>query len=204
MTAQWTHALMGEFNVSMLLNVHSQINADAVLLDARKLDEDPGLMSIFANQNSRFLVVGSNWPENKQIAVLVRGAAGYCDEAESMEMLIKAVRSILGGDIWISRALVPKVIGLLANTRQFHGANTKIIDGEEMLNRVATLSVREKEVADMIRNGENNKCIALKMSISERTVKAHLSSIFRKLNVADRLHLAVLLKEIDQYHNANM
>ncbi len=199
LTAQWTHALIGDYNVSMLHNAHCQIDADAVLLDARKLDEDASLLSIFINQNARFLVIGSNWPEQKQLEVLVRGAAGYCDESEPMGLLKKAVESILKGDIWIRRSLVPKVIGMLVNARHFHGTATRTIDVEEMLNMLDSLSVREMEVADMIRQGENNKRIALVMNISERTVKAHLSSIFRKLNVADRLHLAILLKEIDQY-----
>jgi DNA-binding NarL/FixJ family response regulator len=62
-----------------------------------------------------------------------------------------------------------------------------------------SLSTRELEVANMIRQGENNRSIAEAMNISERTVKAHLSSIFRKFNVDDRLRLAIRLKEVDQY-----
>jgi two-component system, NarL family, nitrate/nitrite response regulator NarL len=199
LTAQWTHALIGDYNVSMLPNVHGQFNADLVLFDAKKLDEDASLLSIFANQHARFLVIGSNWPEQKQIEVLMRGAAGYCDESEPMELLKKAVESILKGDIWIRRSLVPKVIGMLISARQFHGTTAKTTDIEEMLNMLDSLSAREREVAAMIRKGENNKRIALVMNISERTVKAHLSSIFRKLDVSDRLHLAILLKEMDQY-----
>ncbi len=199
LTAQWTHALTGEYDVSMLLNAHGPFKADVVLLDAKKLDEDVGLLSIFANQNSHFLVIGENWPEQKQIEVLIRGASGYCDESESIELLKKAVESILKGDIWIRRSLVPKVIGILIRARQFHTNTAKVTDAEEMLKMLHSLSVRETEVADMIRNGENNKRIALMLNISERTVKAHLSSIFKKLDVTDRLHLAILLKEIDQY-----
>jgi DNA-binding NarL/FixJ family response regulator len=104
----------------------------------------------------------------------------------------------LAGDIWIRRALVPKVIGVLTSARRPQLApNT--VDTELKLKKLASLSAREVEVADMIRQGESNKRIALAMNISERTVKAHLSSIFRKLNVDDRLRLAILLKEIDQY-----
>jgi DNA-binding NarL/FixJ family response regulator len=47
----------------------------------------------------------------------------------------------------------------------------------------------------MIRVGENNKAIADTLDISERTVKAHLTSIFKKLEVPDRLHLALYMKE---------
>jgi len=199
LTAHWTHALIGEYSISMLPNIRCQFNADAVLFDAKKLDEDASLLSIFGNQNCRFLVIGSNWPEQKQIEVLVRGAAGYCDQSESAELLKRAVESILKGDIWIRRGLVPKVIGALTGARQIHGTKAKSADIEQLFTMLDSLSAREMEVADMIQQGENNKRIALVLNISERTVKAHLSSIFRKLNVADRLHLAILLKEIDQH-----
>jgi two-component system, NarL family, nitrate/nitrite response regulator NarL len=199
LTAHWTHALIGENSVSMLQNIRNEFQADAVLIDARKLDEDVSLLSIFTDQNSRFLVIGSNWPEQNQIDVMVRGAAGYCDENEPAELLKKAVESILKGDIWIRRSLVPKVIGALASNRRFPGSAVKTVDVEEQIKIFDTLSVREMEVADMIQIGENNKRIALVLNISERTVKAHLSSIFRKLNIDDRLHLAIFLKEIEHY-----
>jgi DNA-binding NarL/FixJ family response regulator len=72
--------------------------------------------------------------------------------------------------------------------------SSKTIESSALL---ATLSSREHDVAKMIRDGENNKVIAKNLSISERTVKAHLTSIFKKLNVPDRLHLALYIKEFD-------
>jgi DNA-binding NarL/FixJ family response regulator len=201
LTANWTHILIGGNSVSMLQNIKADFIADAILIDAGKLDEDANLMSIFANQHNRFLVIGSNWPEQKQIEVLVRGAAGYLDDLESAGLLERAVQSILNGDIWIRRSLVPKVIEALTNVRPFHGATTKSTNIEELIKMFNTLSIREREVADMIQIGENNKRIALELNITERTVKAHLSSIFKKLNVDDRLHLAIFLKEIEQYRN---
>ena len=77
LTAHWTHALIGENSVSMLPNIRCNFSAYAVLIDARKLDEDESLLSVFSNQHCRFLVIGSNWPEQKQIEVMVLGAAGY-------------------------------------------------------------------------------------------------------------------------------
>lgn len=183
----------------MLHSIHSEFSADAVIFDAKKLDDDASLLAVFANKNTRFLVMGCDWPEHKQIEVLINGAAGYCEQSEAAELLTRAVASILAGDIWIRRALVPKVIGVLTGVKRRQLApNT--VDTEQKLKKLASLSARELEVADMIRQGENNKRIASAMNISERTVKAHLSSIFRKLNVDDRLRLAILLKEIDQYH----
>ncbi|MDX8127286.1 response regulator transcription factor [Methylomonas sp. OY6] len=198
LTAQWTHALIAEYNVSMLHSIRGEYTADAVIFDAKKLDDDASLLTVFANKKVRFLVMGCDWPEHKQIEVLINGAAGYCEQSEASELLTRAVACILAGDIWIRRALVPKVIGVLTSARRPQLApNT--VDTELKLKQLASLSAREVEVADMIRQGESNKRIAFAMNISERTVKAHLSSIFRKLNVDDRLRLALLLKEIDQY-----
>jgi DNA-binding NarL/FixJ family response regulator len=65
----------------------------------------------------------------------------------------------------------------------------------EFKNNLRTLTLRELDVAKMISTGENNKIIASTLNISERTVKAHLTSIFQKLKVQDRLRLAILFKE---------
>ena len=199
--AQCSHVLLSEHNVSRLLNVQQNYQADAIIFDAKKLDEDANLLKIIANKNIRFLVVGMGWPEQKQIEVLVHGAAGYCESTEISMLLSRAIDCILHGDIWIRRALVPKVIGVL--TGHLHGIKTQTPltpeMREELMKMADSLSERELEVANLIRKGENNKGIAQTMNISERTVKAHLSSIFRKFEVDDRLRLAIRLKEIDQY-----
>lgn len=203
-TAQWRHTLIDNYSVGRVLNLRSEYQADLVICDAKKFDEDASLLSVFANKNTRFLVLGVDWPEQKQIEVLMRGAAGYCEESEAPQLLKLAVDSILRGDIWIRRSLVPKVIGALIGKRQSglaHQSSPSNLD--ECVKMLESLSVREVEVANMISLGENNKRIAQAMQISERTVKAHLSSIFRKLNVEDRLRLAIRLKEIDQYRKGN-
>lgn len=200
LTAEWMHALISDHSVTRLLNARTEYHADAVIFDARKLDEDASLLAVLAKPNTRFLVMGSNWPEQKQIEVMVHGAAGYCEEAEAAQLLKRAVDCILKGDIWIRRALVPKVIGVLTGQLQSSQGNHISLEEREKLMRMSeSLSAREIEVANMIRRGENNRSIAEAMNISERTVKAHLSSIFRKFEVDDRLRLAIRLKEADQY-----
>ena len=57
--------------------------------------------------------------------------------------------------------------------------------------RLAALTLREREIAELIGNGESNKQIARQLLITERTVKAHLTGIFRKLGIVDRLSLAL-------------
>ena len=58
------------------------------------------------------------------------------------------------------------------------------------------LTPRELQVAQMVHLGGNNKMIARELDISERTVKAHLSAIFRKLKIENRLHLALYFSNI--------
>ncbi len=60
-----------------------------------------------------------------------------------------------------------------------------------MTGRLAALTLREREIAELIGNGESNKQIARQLLITERTVKAHVTGIFRKLGVGDRLSLAL-------------
>jgi two-component system nitrate/nitrite response regulator NarL len=57
------------------------------------------------------------------------------------------------------------------------------------------LSPRENQIACLIGNGRSNKEIAFRLNISRRTVKAHLSSIFQKLNISNRLQLALSIAE---------
>lgn len=199
LSAHWTHALISTNSVSRLSNINSNFNADAVLFDAKKLDDDNGLLSLFSNKSIRFLIVGTNWPEEKQIDAMMYGAAGYCEADEPPELIQRALESILKGDIWIRRALVPKVISAMTGLRQQQRSKPQTVDVMEMMKLFETLSIREIEVADLIQQGESNKRIAMELDISERTVKAHMSSIFRKLGVDDRLNLALLLKELEQY-----
>ena len=59
---------------------------------------------------------------------------------------------------------------------------------------LANLTRRECEIATLVGNGESNKQIARLLDITERTVKAHLTEVFRKLEIADRLKLALMVK----------
>jgi len=190
----WSHALISHFNINTASSPNHFKGADVVIIDSKVIDEDSALAHLFENKSTRFLVIGENWPESKQINALVHGAAGYCGESEPTKLLLQAVNSILKGDIWIQRHLVPKIIGTLVKMKS-EPLKDKTSDSIESSARLATLSARELDVANMIRNGDNNKNIASSLGISERTVKAHLTSTFKKLQVSDRLHLALYIKE---------
>jgi len=195
LTKLWSVVLSPIYKISIIDSIDSTTTADAIIIDTDKMDTIADIYSLFANKSNRFLIVGSDWSEDKQINALVHGAAGYCGESEPPELLLQAVKSILKGDIWIQRHLVPKVIGTLIQMKSQPIEAAEPAKSAESVTLLKSLSNRELDVAKMIRDGENNRTIASTLNISERTVKAHLTSTFKKLNVPDRLHLALFIKE---------
>ncbi len=191
-------ALSANYQVGFINNIKEITDdTDALIIDSIKIEQNHNLFSIFNNKKPRVLIMGKNWSEDKQIRALVNGAAGYCSLSEPPKLLLQAMESILNGDIWIKRHLVPKIIGTLIQVKSVPVEEINTTNSDESAKLIKTLTNRELDVAKMIRTGESNKKIASKLHISERTVKAHLTSIFKKLNISDRLHLALFIQEIN-------
>lgn len=119
------------------------------------------------------------------------GARGFCKDDITPALLARAVQLVLEGEYWIQRKLITQVISELAREIK-HPASRSDFDN----SLVSTLTPRELQVARMVHLGGNNKMIARELDISERTVKAHLSAIFRKLEIENRLNLALFFSEI--------
>lgn len=114
---------------------------------------------------------------------LQKGARGYGNTYMSLVHFGQAIETIKNETIW----LYPKIMNKLIS----HGS--KLAHAKESMH-LESLSQREKDVALEIQEGKSNKEIAVTLKITERTVKAHLSHIFEKLDVHDRLALAMLLR----------
>lgn len=194
--SSWTSQLSSIHQVDQFHTEPEVHGQDVIIIDTQKIDNNGELLALFNNKGTRFLIVGENWPEQKQINALVHGAAGYCDLNVPTTLLLTAIECILRGDIWVQRHLIPKVIGTLVQMKSPVIEQSTDNEKNKSAELLKTLSNREMDVAKMIQAGENNKTIASELHISERTVKAHLTSIFRKLNVSDRLHLALFIKEL--------
>jgi two-component system nitrate/nitrite response regulator NarL len=127
-----------------------------------------------------------------QLTLFKGGVHGFISHTITSALLLKAAHAVCGGEIWIPRQLITKLIGELA--RDTHaGTHTLSFAGNSSLEH---LTPREIQVAEMVHRGGNNKSIARTLDISERTVKAHLSAIFRKLDIENRLHLALFFNEL--------
>jgi two-component system nitrate/nitrite response regulator NarL len=112
------------------------------------------------------------------------GAAGVLFKNKSADTLIKAVERVHAGEAWLDRSTTASLL------RELSPGNRKVKkDPEEM--KIASLSQREREVITLVGKGLKNKQIAEALFISGITVHHHLTSIYSKLEVADRLELLI-------------
>jgi DNA-binding NarL/FixJ family response regulator len=121
--------------------------------------------------------------EDEQITEALRlGAKGVILKDSATELLVKSVRCVVAGEFWVGRS---NVHGLVQALQTAH-----TMQPEDPVKKFA-LTAREMEVLTAIVEGYSNKEIAKRFSISEQTVKHHLSSIFDKVGVSNRLELAL-------------
>lgn len=106
------------------------------------------------------------------------GVDGYIMKDSESTELKKAIDTIINGETYIQPKLIPAL-------------NSKLITRDEDKSKIDSLTSRELEVLIQVANGMFNKEIALSLDISERTVKNHISNIFKKINVNDRTQAAV-------------
>lgn len=127
-----------------------------------------------------------------QLALFKSGVHGFLSHTITSTLLLKAAHAVNEGEIWVPRQLISKLIGELARDSSA-AARPHSFAGN---SAVEQLTPREMQVAEMVHRGGNNKSIARELDISERTVKAHLSAIFRKLDIENRLNLALFFSEL--------
>jgi DNA-binding NarL/FixJ family response regulator len=151
------------------------------------------LVDLLKKLTGVFVIVIDNQSERMvdQQNLFKAGARGFCKDDITPALLTRAVQLVLEGEYWIPRKLITRMISELAREGTSAAARNNIDN-----TLVNTLTPRELQVARMVHLGGNNKMIARQLDISERTVKAHLSAIFRKLDIENRLNLALFFSEI--------
>lgn len=125
-------------------------------------------------------------PDTVDLEWIYCGMRGCCARTVDAGMLQKAIATLLSGEVWLPRRLIAKVISDVFTS-------SAVIPVDKCL-RLELLTQRECEVAKLVTEGLNNKLIARQLDVSERTVKAHLGNIFQKLEIDNRLMLALTLK----------
>lgn len=151
---------------------------DVVVMDLQM----PGMDGVDATRvivseqlGSEVVVLTSYSDSSRIVAALDAGAVGYLLKDADPEDVLDGVRAVSRGESPIH----PRVARQLLTTRT------------EVPATATTLTSREAEVLELVRKGLANKQIARRLGISERTVKAHLTSVFQRIGVADRTQAAI-------------
>lgn len=154
---------------------------DLDLGDVNGLDLLPELLAVAAEV--RVIILTGTVDSQAHARALHLGAMGVVLKEHGLEALIKAIRKVYEGEMWLDRSMIADVFG----QRLHAAAAAKRHDPEAA--KIATLTKREREVVALAGEGLKNKQIADRLFISEGTVRNHLTSIFGKLEVTDRFEL---------------
>lgn len=170
-----------------LLQQHS--DADLLLLDLHMPGAQGFSALMYVNGHYAHLpviVISANEKPAVMRAAVECGAAGFLPKSAPVQVITEAVSRVLAGEIWLPQ--------LPAGSE--HGESALGV-GENIDSIVATFTPQQYRVSMMLVAGLQNKQIATGMDITEATVKAHLTSIFRKLGVSSRTQAVLALKSVE-------
>lgn len=167
-----THAETGRFDLILL---HRLMIDTAICVKIRKL-----------TPASRIFLLSDQPGHEEGLAFLKLGIVGYANTYISPERLAEALQIIAADGVWLGQ----KVIQQLILEARF---GEKALDGHDPDQRLTALSPMERRVAELVACGRTNLEIAAELGIVERTVKAHLTAVYSKLHIGNRLSLALLV-----------
>jgi len=166
------------------LDLVNQLRPDVLLLDIsmprltglevlRRLSKETAPL--------RTILLTASVEKSEIIEALLLGAHGVVPKQSASRMLFKSIRTVMAGEFWVSRDMVSDLVETL------RGPSNSGLAGAKTMG----LTRRELEVIAAVVEGQVNKDIAQTFHISEYTVKHHLTRIFDKLGVSNRVELAM-------------
>ena len=157
----------------LLLDLHMPGNGD--LYGLIRIREDHPSLPVVVVSGSEDLAIISK--------VMGYGAMGFIPKAASVEQITEAIEQVLEGDTWLPQGMKDKVAELES-------------DDKELAQQVASLTPQQYKVLQYLHEGLLNKQIAYELNISEATVKAHITAIFRKLGVYNRTQAVLIASKL--------
>jgi len=137
---------------------------------------------IAASPDSQVLILTDMRDTTVHQRAVCLGAMGVVLKETPAETFIKAIQKVHTGEAWLNRSMTANVLAKLVRANE---------EAELEAAKISTLTKREREIITLIGEGLKNKQISARLFISEATVRHHLTSIFDKLNVSDRLELII-------------
>ena len=161
----------------------AKFKPDILLLDLRMPEKD-GLGVLeevnFDSLPTRVIVLTAAEDDRDVVRAMRLGARGVVLKQSASDLLLKSIRKVDDGEIWLDNRMTAEVIDAFKKSSESGQRREKPL-----------LSDREKEIVQLVAQGFRNREIGEKLFISEQTVKNHLHNIFDKLGVSDRLELAL-------------
>lgn len=171
-----------ELIATSLAEIAIQENIDVVLIGDRPSQNLADTISNLkvVHPNLPIIVIGPNRDDETSLNTIVYGAKGYVCDGASPSEFAGAIRLVSQGSVWAPRRVLAMFLELAITQpkRMRVGANEAITD-------------REKQVLTMLVRGLSNKEIGAPLGIAERTVKAHIAKMMRKVGVHNRIELSV-------------
>ena len=171
------------------MEIVSSLKPDIILL---KLDPsssiDLDLIQKFiktSNYSKIILLARSDENEDQDLVKAIQeGVLGIVLKNQTPDILFNAIQKVHAGEAWIERSMMANLLNGLNSSRYF-------IDQDPITESISQLSPRERDVIQQIGQGRKNSQIADALCLSETTVRHHLTSVYSKLGVSDRLELLV-------------
>jgi DNA-binding NarL/FixJ family response regulator len=167
------------------LQLSQQLKPDILLLDLA-MPRMPGLETLreLSTQGSpvKTILLTAAIEKRQIVEALQMGARGVIMKDAATVLLMKGIRTVMNGQFWVGREAVADMVSYLRD---------KAAQQPPSPAKAYGLTKRELEILSTIVSGLSNKEIAQKFSLSEDTVKHHLTNIFDKVGVSSRLELAL-------------
>jgi DNA-binding NarL/FixJ family response regulator len=169
-------------NPEQALELAARAHPEIVLLDIDLAGHD-GLDMIESlhatSPGSDIIVLTGVRDEGLQTRALRSGAKGFVQKDQHGDLVLRAIQKVRDGEIWFDRGTIGAAV-------------TRLMSGDtEDQGPLGTLTPRERDITRLVGEGLKNDAIAQRLFISEKTVRNHLTVIFDKVGVRDRLHLAI-------------
>ena len=195
--ASWTKGLRNDvYNISLINNFDilrndiAKIHPQVLLLDFDLFGSNclTGVAILRETcSEAKTIIMNGGLAEEVEWKLLKAGIRGICKYDVNPEYLEQAIMAVHQGEMWLRRSLTNRLLD------EFGKTSSKNLAYRNTLGLLNKLTQREYDIAVRAGNGESNKEIAHACAITERTVKAHLSEIYNKLGVSDRINLALAL-----------
>jgi DNA-binding NarL/FixJ family response regulator len=166
---------------------------DVVLMDIRmrRMDGLAATEALCARDDAPQIIVLTTFDADDHVLRALRsGASGFLLKDTPPADIVQAIRLVAAGEAMLSPAVTRRLIGHVADT----GLTARRRHARELLDRLTT---REREVAEAIGRGASNAEIAEELYMSVATVKAHVTRLLTKLEVGNRVQIALLAHDAD-------